>query len=75
MPSADEAALNATVSVWIALSRDPMAIDRLVALSGPDGQNWLKLDPTPGFSGWSDDHASILPIINYPSFSELFGGD
>jgi SAM-dependent methyltransferase len=75
VPSGDEAAMNATVSVWIALSREPMTLDRLVALSGPDGQNWLTLDPTPGFSGWSDDHASILPIINYPSLSALFGGE
>jgi SAM-dependent methyltransferase len=75
VPTADESALNATISVWIALSRDPMMLDRLVALSGPDGQNWLTLDRTPGFSGWSDDHASILPIINYPSVGSVFGGE
>ncbi|HST36669.1 MAG TPA: fused MFS/spermidine synthase [Allosphingosinicella sp.] len=74
IPTQDESALNATISVWIALSRDPMTLDRLVALSGPDGQNWLTLDRTPGFSGWSDDHASILPIINYPSVGSVFGG-
>ena len=29
--------------------------------------HWVVLEPQPGFSGWTDDHASILPIINYQS--------
>jgi len=66
VPNVEDEALNATISVWIALSRDPATIDRLVALSGPDDMSWDPLEPRPGFSGWSDDHASILPIINYP---------
>ena len=66
VPEPDEEVLNATISVWIALSRDQTTIDRLVALSGPDDMSWDPLEPRPGFSGWSDDHASILPIINYP---------
>lgn len=63
----EERETNATISVWIALSRDPGTIERLVALSGEDSALWETLDPRPGFSGWSDDHASILSIINYPS--------
>jgi SAM-dependent methyltransferase len=63
----EESELNATISVWIALSRDSGTIERLVALSGDDSYLWETLEPTPGFSGWSDDHASILPILNYPS--------
>jgi len=74
VPSNEEQVMNATVSVWIALSRNPAAIDRLVSLSGGDAKNWSALDTTPGFAGWSDDHASILPIINYPSLPFL-GGD
>ncbi len=66
LPSDEEQVLNATISVWIALSRNPATIDRLVALSGGDRANWEVLETTPGFAGWSDDHASILPIINYP---------
>lgn len=65
-PSEQEELSNATVSVWIALSRNPQTIDRLVALSGEDGINWVVLEPQPGFDGWSDDHASILPLINTP---------
>ena len=73
VPTEEEEVMNATVSVWIALSRNPAAIDRLVALSGDDSSLWEVLEPTPGFSGWTDDHASILPIINEPDWWP--GGD
>jgi SAM-dependent methyltransferase len=67
VPTPEEEIMNATLSVWIALSRNPASIDRLVELSGEDSMNWTMLERQPGFSGWSDDHASILPIINYQS--------
>lgn len=67
VPEGEEVTLNATISVWIALSRKPDKIAQLVALSGADSVYWEALEPTPGFSGWSDDHASILSIINYPN--------
>lgn len=67
VPTEEEELLNNTVSVWIALSRSQPALDRLLALSGDDSEYWEILPPTPGFSGWTDDHASILPIINYDS--------
>ena len=31
----------------------------------PDGE-WRTLDRTAGFAGWSDDYASILPILQLP---------
>jgi len=65
VPDEDEEILNATVSVWIALSRNPAAIERLESLSGDDSMFWETVRPQPGFAGWSDDHASILPIINF----------
>lgn len=65
LPSEEEERLNATISVWIALSRNPETLVRLTTLSGPDAANWEALSPRPGFAGWSDDHASILPIINW----------
>jgi len=73
MPTEEEEDLNATISIWIALSRNPATIQRLVELSGEDGQNWQTLDPTPGFGGWTDDHASILPILNFPRWLPLVG--
>ena len=65
VPTDEELTLNATVSVWIALSRNPTTLERLTRLSGADAADRETLTPTPGFSGWSDDHASILPIINW----------
>jgi SAM-dependent methyltransferase len=67
VPDEHEEVLNATISVWIALSRNPATIERLKALSGDDSVNWEPIAPRPGFAGWSDDHASILPIINFRS--------
>jgi SAM-dependent methyltransferase len=74
-PEPDEEVMNATISVWIALSRNPATINRLVELSGADSVYWETVEPRPGFSGWSDDHASILPIINYPRWMRLGSGD
>jgi spermidine synthase len=67
VPSEEEEIMNATLSVWIALSRNPATIQRLLELSGEERMAWQPLYAAPGFSGWSDDHASILPIINYDS--------
>ncbi len=73
VPDEEASDLNATISVWIALSRNPATIQRLIEVSGDDAGNWEALDGTPGFSGWSDDHASILPIINYPRWLPFVG--
>jgi SAM-dependent methyltransferase len=64
-PAPEEQVMNATISVWIALSRNPASIERLIRLSGEDTQ-WFRLQPRPGFSGWSDDYASIIPILKLP---------
>lgn len=65
VPTDAEADMNATISVWIALSRNPRILQTLVGLSGDDAGHWVRVEPRPGFSGWSDDHASILPILNF----------
>jgi SAM-dependent methyltransferase len=67
VPDERDEVLNATISVWIALSRNPATVERLIALSGDDAIYWEPVVPQPGFDGWSDDHASILPIINFRS--------
>jgi SAM-dependent methyltransferase len=48
-------------SLWVALSRDPARLDQLAHLDGP--RTWQLIEPRPGVSGWTDDHASILPIL------------
>jgi SAM-dependent methyltransferase len=63
IPEPDALARNASVSIWVALARDPAAIERLKEASGADAGLWLKLRARPHFRGWSDDHASILPLL------------
>ncbi len=50
-------------SHWIMLSRDPRALDGLIARTGPE--KWGSVRQQPGFSGWTDDYASILPLIKW----------
>lgn len=50
-------------SYWIALTRDPAALDRLIASTGRD--KWKPVAAPLGFTGWSDDYASILPLIKW----------
>ena len=61
-PNGKDPFANAAASVWVAMSRDPASLARVKALSGrPD--RWKKLEERPGFAGWTDDYASILPLI------------
>ena len=48
-------------SVWVAMSRDPATLDRMVALT--DAEGWQPLESRPGFAGWTDDYSSILPLL------------
>jgi hypothetical protein len=50
-------------SLWIALSPSPSTIDRLEQASGKG--RWTALQSRPNFAAWTDDHASILPIIKW----------
>ncbi|HEY0115015.1 MAG TPA: fused MFS/spermidine synthase [Allosphingosinicella sp.] len=65
-PTQEEELMNATISIWIALSRNPASIERLTQLSG-ENTTWFSLQRRPGFSGWSDDYASIIPILKLPA--------
>jgi len=61
-PSEAEAERLATASSWIAMSRDGTAIERMVSASRPEAL-WQELAPRRGFAGWSDDYATILPLL------------
>src|SRR4051794_17044645 len=65
VPNAIETGQWQTGSTWIALSPSPAMIVRLEQASGPD--KWSLLAPRPGFTPWTDDHASILPVIKWAS--------
>jgi hypothetical protein len=59
-PSRAEAAQNAAPSIWIALSRSPATIGKLTA---QDAMDWHPVVARTGFRAWTDDHASLLPVI------------
>jgi SAM-dependent methyltransferase len=59
--------LNDHPSHWVALTRDRQTMEDLIAASGAPTQ-WKKLRTQPGFAGWTDDYASILPLIEEPTF-------
>ena len=63
MPSASEAKEWQSGSLWIALSPSQSTIGRLEQASGRE--KWIQLQPRPGFSAWTDDHSSILPVIKW----------
>ncbi len=64
VPSDAEQRDNANASLWVALSDDPATLAALARAAGP-GQ-WRTLDREPGFAPWTDDRASILPLIQWP---------
>jgi len=53
---------RASASSWIALSRNPAVIAAVTR--GERG--WRPVAPRPGFAGWSDDYATILPLLRKP---------
>lgn len=50
-----------TRSIWIMLTKSPAAQRAYLAQVRP---GWSPLKPTPGFSGWTDDYADILSVLN-----------
>ncbi|MEG3180318.1 fused MFS/spermidine synthase [Sphingomonas sp. LT1P40] len=58
-PTMMEEMEEAATSDWIALSRSPATIAALKAR----GSEWRALETTPGFTPWTDDYATILPIL------------
>jgi SAM-dependent methyltransferase len=60
-PDAAQIRLNQYGSNWIALSPSAETIDVLKRDAG--GGNWEVLSGRRGFRAWTDDHASVLPLI------------
>jgi len=57
-PDPAAAAKGASASDWVALSQSPASIAKLEETGG-----WTKLRQRPGFSPWTDDYGSVLPLI------------
>ncbi|MEQ1687485.1 MAG: fused MFS/spermidine synthase, partial [Sphingopyxis sp.] len=71
MPDASDYALARTGSIWVAMSRNQGAIDRLIAASAdaPNGRGlWRPLDPAQPGRLWTDDYASVMPLLMEPDF-------
>jgi hypothetical protein len=50
---------QATISDWIALTRDPTTLARLLEQGG----QWEPVHPRRNFRPWTDDYATILPLL------------
>ena len=57
-PQASEGA-QASASEWIVLTRDPSTFAQVIS----DGSAWRPLYPREGFQPWTDDYATILPVV------------
>lgn len=62
-PAAGEEARNLSRSIWVAMARDEESLMVLRIATGEDAHNWRPLLGRPGFPGWTDDYASILPLL------------
>ena len=50
---------GATLSTWVAMSRSQRALQVLAR----NGAGWEPLDWYPGFTAWTDDYATVLPLL------------
>ena len=55
----DREGAQAAISDWIALTRDRDTLGKLVAQGG----GWEPLGQRKGFTAWTDDYATILPLL------------
>jgi hypothetical protein len=62
-PQKKELAARQTASLWVAMSPSPETIDRLVASS--PGDDWRPLSNPVGSREWTDNYASIIPLLKW----------
>jgi SAM-dependent methyltransferase/lipoprotein signal peptidase len=62
-PEPGEQGRNLSRSIWVAMTRDKDSLMTLRIASAEDAHLWRPLLRRPGFAGWSDDYASILPLL------------
>ena len=62
-PDRGEEGRNVSRSIWVAMGRDRDSLLMLGIASGEDAHLWRPLRSRPGFAGWTDDYASILPLL------------
>ena len=62
-PGPEEEARNLSRSIWVAMAKDEATLMTLRIATGEDAHRWRSLRGRPGFPGWTDDYASILPLL------------
>jgi spermidine synthase len=62
-PALEDEGRNFTRSIWVAMTRNPDSLMTLRIASAEDAHAWRPLRARPGFAGWTDDYASILPVL------------
>jgi hypothetical protein len=62
IPANSEASRYLASSNWILMTRDPGVL-RQVTTNPPPGGSWRPVREDLGFPGWSDDYATILPLV------------
>ena len=61
-PTVAALARNEGPSDWVAMSPTADTLGRMVRGSGAE---WAPLGRSPGFKTWTDDHASVLPLVHW----------
>ena len=59
-PSPEQIAQQHSSSMWVAMSPSPATI---ASLEAANPGSWQKLEGRSGFRPWTDDYASILPVL------------
>ena len=62
-PTETEKARNMSMSVWVALAPQEDTLVALKISSAKDAYLWRPLIGRAGFPGWSDDYATIIPLL------------
>ena len=61
-PDEEAVMRNEGASDWVAMSLSPETLSKLVNGSGAQ---WTSLNAPGGFTAWTDDHSSVLPLISW----------
>ena len=61
-PTVAALARNEGSSDWVAMSPAADTLGRMIRGSSAD---WAPLARSPGFDAWTDDHASVLPLVHW----------
>ncbi len=74
IPSMADEALARTGSIWVAMARDPAALRRLTAATTNEARDrglWRPLSADKPARLWTDDYASVLPLLMLPELPGL----